>query len=362
MKHVVLETSAAVLNKAGTGRVTTGLSQALQTASSPGWRIHTIALEDRFGAMTSQVRRRLFVLFWEWVYVPHVLPWRLRQLRPDILHCLFPIPLTNRIRNSGCTLVTTIHDIFPVTHPDWFGRLAGTRLRRWLRLAVAHSDRFIAVSEYTARGLEEHFGVGHDRIQVAHPGGGLPADSTWAAPEPLILAVGSLEPRKNLTALFRAYAQLKSSGLTMPRLFVAGGSDWRGGNAAELLNRLGLRDDVVFLGFVTDERLAALYQQARMLVFPSLAEGFGLPAVEAMAAGCPVIAANAGALPEVVGDAGLLVDPTDTSTIAAAMQRVLADKDLARRLADLGREKATQLSWATCAQKVMSVYEMSIGK
>src|SRR5262249_14493042 len=156
--------------------------------------------------------------------------------------------------------------------------------------------------------------------------------------EPLILYVGTLEPRKNLPTLIRAFAAIRAA--TGATLVIAGGRGWFYDEIFRTVRELGLTDAVRFPGYVPDAELALWYNSARVFVYPSLYEGFGLPALEALACGVPVVAANTSALPEVVGDAGLLVDPQSEAALAEALRTVLTDPALAARLAAAGPPQA----------------------
>jgi len=172
---------------------------------------------------------------------------------------------------------------------------------------------------------------------------------------PFLLSVGSLEPGKNRERLLQAFARLQARGLKHT-LVVAGQRAWRYEGEAPLARRLGLADSVRFLGHVPQADLPALYSAADLFVFPSLYEGFGLPALEAMACGTPVVASNVSALPEVVGDAALQVSPLDVEALADAIERLLRDDRLRADLRERGLERARQFSWEKAARRTAEVY------
>jgi glycosyltransferase involved in cell wall biosynthesis len=165
-----------------------------------------------------------------------------------------------------------------------------------------------------------------------------------------ILAVGTIEPRKNYPRLLEAYRRLRSD--PKPPLVIAGRAGWAYGDALE---RIKSEPGVRYLGHVDEPTLAALYDAAVVLAFPSLYEGFGLPLLEAMARGLPAVVGNTGALPELAGDAALLVDPEDVSAIQVALEHVLADSELRERLALAGRERAKAYSWERAASRTREV-------
>ena len=168
-----------------------------------------------------------------------------------------------------------------------------------------------------------------------------------------LLAVGTVEPRKNYPRLLQAYRRLTTRGLSMP-LVVAGRVGWAYGRA---LDELREEPGVRLLGHVDDSTLRALYRSASALAFPSVYEGFGLPLLEAFAEGLPAVVGASGGLPELAGDAALLVDPLDHVAIADALERAVNDKELRARLSAMGRERAAAYTWQAAGQRVLSILE-----
>jgi len=174
-------------------------------------------------------------------------------------------------------------------------------------------------------------------------------------PERFILNVGALEPGKNQATLVRAFRRLRRGGVEQA-LVIAGPPAWRYERLLRLVDRLGLTDEVRFLGYVPAEDLVALYNLADLFAFPSLYEGFGLPPLEAMACGTPMVCSNAASLPEVVGDAAITVDPYDVEGLAQAMHRVLTDASLREELRAKGLAQAKQFTWERTARETVAVY------
>jgi len=294
--------------------------------------------------------------------------WRLRGAvrrdRVDVFHG------TNfRLRARGrLGSVVTIHDLSAERLPGLGGRRFGQRLAsartRW---TARRAERVIVHSHSGGADVAGCFGVAPERIAVVPLGVGpefFPepppvhgAVREWLAPgrEGLILFCGSLEPRKDVPTLLRAFAGVPG-GRDRYRLVLAGG----GGRASEeiltLVSRLGLGDAVALEGYMDVAQLRALYSAAALFVLPSLYEGFGLPVLEAMACGAPVIAADTSSLPEVVGDAGLLVSPGDPGALAEAMVRVLQDPALAADLRQRGFDRAKRFTWEEAAARTLAVY------
>jgi glycosyltransferase involved in cell wall biosynthesis len=202
-------------------------------------------------------------------------------------------------------------------------------------------------------GVEERFAPVADPTQLQRA-----RDRLGVGAAPFLLAVGVLEPRKNLNTLMDAFALLKRQqgvpdGL---KLVLAGGRGWLVDGIFRHHAASPVRDDILFPGFVPDDLLPAVYSAAEVLAFPSLYEGFGLPILEAMACGTPVVCSNASCLPEVAEGAALMVEPTDTAGLADALGRVLADPALRADLVCKGRARARGYSWRAAAERLRQVY------
>jgi glycosyltransferase involved in cell wall biosynthesis len=242
--------------------------------------------------------------------------------------------------------------------------------------ACQSADRVIAVSEHTARDLEELLGVARERVRVVYEAAKTlyrPLDDAavaavrrrYDAPAGYLLFVGTIEPRKNLDTLLRALAALNSGrgGATVgevPPLLVVGRPGWLYEETFRLVEALNLRGVVRFLGAASTEDLLGLYNGAVALACPSLYEGFGLPPLEAMACGTPVVCSDTSSLPEVVGDAGLLVPPLDVAAWAEALARVVADARLQAELRGRGVQRAKMFSWRRAASETLEVYREAL--
>lgn len=287
-----------------------------------------------------------------------------RRDRVDVFHG------TNfRLRARGrLGSVVTVHDLSAERLPGLGGRRFGQRLAsaktRW---TAQQADRVIVHSHSGAADVETCFRVAADRIAVVPLGVGpeffpepppiQDAVRARLAPgrEGFLLFCGSLEPRKDVPTLLRAFAKVPGAREHYRLIFV-GGDGRASPEVFALVRALGLSEAVVFQGYLGLEQLRALYSAAALFVLPSLYEGFGLPILEAMACGTPVISTNPSSLPEVVGDAGLLVPPGDPDALAGAMGRVLEDIDLAADLRRRGLERAKRFTWEETAARTLAVY------
>jgi glycosyltransferase involved in cell wall biosynthesis len=173
--------------------------------------------------------------------------------------------------------------------------------------------------------------------------------------------VGTLEPRKNHVLLLDAYAVLRELSDVPHKLVIAGGRGWLYEGVCRRVEELSLERDVIFLGFVPDEDLPALYSLADVFVFPSLYEGFGLPPLEAMACGTPVVASRSSSLPEVIGDAGLMVSPDDPTVLAGTIRKVLNDQDLRQDLIERGVSQAQKFTWRRTGRRLLALYRSLLG-
>jgi glycosyltransferase involved in cell wall biosynthesis len=265
--------------------------------------------------------------------------------------------------------VVTVHDLIYRIVPEAHFGLRALGMRVLVPAAVRRSDRVIAVSRNTRDDLVRLLGVPAGRIDVVPSGVGTTARAAPApeaelrsrhalADRPVALAVSAKRPHKNLRRLLDALAFLPPAG--RPVLFLVGYPTEHEEDLRRHAVELGLAGDVRFPGWVDPAELEGLYALASCFVFPSLYEGFGLPVLEAMARGVPVACADRASLPEIAGDAALLFDPEDPAAIAAAMQRLLADRPLADRLRAAGREQAARFSWRAAAEGTLASYRRAL--
>jgi glycosyltransferase involved in cell wall biosynthesis len=257
----------------------------------------------------------------------------------EVLHC----PTQRAPTRSRVPLVVTFHDLAVLRHPETFNRWTRTYSRRVLPRVVRAATGLITVSEFTKRELVDLLDVPEERVRVIPNAVGEPftADGDAAAGD-YVLAVATLEPRKNLPRLVEGYRRAGLNGLP---LLVAGAAGW-GGVRVE-------GDGVRLLGEVQDEELARLYRGARAVAYVSLYEGFGLPVLDALACGAPVVAARNDALEEVSGGAAVLVDPLDPDAIAVGLHEAI---DRREELRPLGLARARGFDWRRVARETVAVY------
>jgi glycosyltransferase involved in cell wall biosynthesis len=267
-----------------------------------------------------------------------------------------------------CPAVVTVHDISYARAPELFSR-RDRALLRLVRGSVRRAARVIAVSEFTRSDLCDLYRLDPEHVVAipngvsAHfrplPAAGARVRERFGLDGPYVLCVGALQPRKNVPRAVEAFARLGPAAQDCA-LVVAGGDRRGRAEVLDTVQRVRLNGRVHLLGHVDEDDLPALYSGARALVFPSLYEGFGLPALEAMACGTPVVASRTTGLAEAVGDAGLTVDPRSADDLAEALARALTDDALRERLIAAGKARAAAFSWARTARSTADVYREAL--
>jgi len=325
---VGIDTSALALTRAGTARYLTGLLGELELDDALELRRYHFGGDGR----PARIARDL-----GWYLA--ALPVWARRDGVDVLHCpTFRAPV-----RSPLPLVVTVHDLAVLRHPEAFNRWTRSYSALTLPLVARAARAMIAVSEFTKSEVVELLGAPPDRVHVVGHGVGPPfVPDGRAAEGNYVLAVSTLEPRKNLARLLEGF---RRAGLDGTELRVVGAQGW-GDVRVE-------GEGVRWLGEVGDEELARLYRGARCLAYVSLYEGFGLPILEAMACGTPVVTTAWGACAEVAGEAAVLVDALDPAAIGAGLVEAVSRRD---ELVAKGQERAREFTWAQAAQATAGVY------
>ncbi|HEY1350785.1 MAG TPA: glycosyltransferase family 1 protein [Ktedonobacteraceae bacterium] len=321
---------------------------------APNARGRSVVLPDRY----------LNILWYRW-RVP--LSASLLTGRVDIYHgpdFVLP-PLPGRVRK-----VVTIHDLAFLEHPEYADPGLVAYLSKAVPASLAAADAVATVSHAAARTLVNRLGTPREKIVIV-PNGLRPHFRRITDPvllgatahkfglkHPLVLGVGTLEPRKNHLGLIKAFHRAQAErGQRPAMLALAGGPGWLYEQTRQLVSDLHLDKRVRFLGRVSELELCLLYSLADVFAFPSFSEGFGLPPLEAMACGAPVVTSNTSSLPEVVGDAALTVDPQHTDELARALTRLIGDEQLRAQLRQRGYQRAQCYTWPQAARKMLAVYQ-----
>lgn len=286
-----------------------------------------------------------------------------RRLGLDVLHVPFNVLPVGRSRK-----VVTIHDLAFLHVGDTFGRLERQRMSLLTAFSARRADRIFAVSEYSRQDIARTYRIPEDRITVTP--NAVDASEFRILPEPerdafrkahglpdaFLLYVGTLQPRKNVLNLLRAFDRMAADGRKDVHLVLVGRKGWIYEDIFRFIRERGLGDRVRHLENVGQEELAGLYNAALALVFPSVFEGFGMPLLEAMACGCPVASSNVTSMPEIYGDAALPFDPADVGEMASRMRQIADDAALRRDLASKGLANLGRYSWEATADIVRKAY------
>jgi glycosyltransferase involved in cell wall biosynthesis len=296
-------------------------------------------------------------ILWEQVLLP------LQAARLDVLHCpVNVLPLA-----APCPTTLTIHDLTFLRFPDRFRPERRRYLAAFTRLSARRARRIMTDSANTKQDVVELLGVPESNVEVVYPGleddMRRPSDAALNAfrarkglPDDFILNVGTLEPRKNVELLIQAYGLLRRRWPAACPLVIGGAKGWMFDRIFDAVKQDDLQDHVVFPGYLAAEELPYWYAAARVFVYPSLYEGFGLPPLEAMACGTPVIASNASSLPEVVGEAGELIDPHDAEQLAGKLEELLRSNERREHLAQAGQRQAAAFTWTRAADQMARIF------
>ncbi len=363
--HIGIDARLVYHTRAGIGEYTLRLTQALAKT----FREHTFTLlQDRRSRQPLLEAPNIKIAY---TPVPShhrleqlLLPWVVDRLATDVFHSPDFIP---PLRRAGPSVIT-IHDLAFLIYPHFLTK-DSARYYGQIDRAVHRAHCIIAVSESTKHDLIKKLGVPEDKIRVIYEAADplfrpeprqealQHVQALFEIPEDYILFVGTIEPRKNIPGLLRAYRRLRDKYKLTPALVLAGAPGWLSEDVYKLVNDLALKPHCFFLGRVSSHDLYHLYNAALCLVHPAFYEGFGLPPLEAMACGTPVVVSNVSSLPEVVGDAALLVDPKNDEEITVALWRVLTDSTLRAQLRAKGLQRAEAFSWERAARETMEVYQ-----
>lgn len=292
------------------------------------------------------------------------LPLYLGRERFDLFHGTnFDVPLWKKRRS-----VVTIHDLSALLHPEKHRSRLVRRARLRLPLVVRTADMIITPTESVKREVCQHFNLKADKVTAIHLAARrifrpLPFVQTdevrnrLGVEDDFLLFVGTLEPRKNLLTLLKAFEQVLAHSCFRPQLVIAGGEGWLMDALSDFIRKPSISERLRITGYLSDDELRALYSSCRCFIYPSVYEGFGLPPLEAMACGAPVIAGRIPSLQETLGDAARLLEPLDADALAKSIIELLEDKNQREVLMAAGREQAAKYSWEQTARLTLGVYK-----
>lgn len=367
--RILIDYRPALRTRTGVGEYIHGLASALGILASAGAAparddvaIFSSSWKDRLDTtalppvpwVDRRIPVRVLTLLWNRFEWPPVEMLTGRGF--DVVHSANPLLVPAR----AAAQVVTIHDLDFLTHPEWTRAEIRRDYPALVKTHADRADRVIVSSRYAAGQVEHTLEVAAEKIAVC-PAGAPDWTPRQSQPETgYILFLGTLEPRKNVGILLDAYRVLTSRSGRVPDLVLAGSSTPAAAPWLEALRHAPFAGRARYLGYVPDAQRRSLYEGAAVLVVPSFEEGFGLPVLEAMAAGVPVVASNRGSLPEVLGEAGILIEPDDAEAVADAIRNVTGEPELAMRMVACGIERAKTYTWDRTARAALGAYEAAI--
>lgn len=270
--------------------------------------------------------------------------------------------------NISGKVITTIHDLTYILYPDTMDPSNRIRLEKDMHRTTKRADYIITISESSKNDIIKYLGIDKSKIEVIYPG----VDETYKKilsnyeitvvknkyniNGRYLLYLGTLEPRKNIETIIRAYNCFKKSSKENIKLVLAGKKGWLYDSIFKMVEEYGLKEEVIFTDYIDDGDKAPLYQGAEIFLFPSLYEGFGIPVIEAMASRTPVITSNSSSLPEAAGNAAIITDPLDYKEISSSIERILNDYDLREKMINEGIKQANKFNWDISAEKLKNIY------
>ncbi len=259
----------------------------------------------------------------------------------------------------------TIFDLSPILYPQFFTRLTRAYIKLF-PLILKNTDQIITISDHSKNDIARIFLIPKDRITITYLG----VDEKFKViedkksldriikkynlPKKFILFVGTIEPRKNLPVLVKAFNKIKNSRNL--KLVIAGEKGWKYEDLFKTIDKLKLENKIIFTGFVDEDDLPLLYNLAEVFVYPSSYEGFGLPVLEAMGSGCPVITSKVSSLPEICGGAAILVNLNNKEELVDSIKNVIINKQFRSNLRKKSLEQAKRFSWKNCARETLRIY------
>lgn len=368
MKEIALELQPCCWDRSGIGTYTYELARRLHSQEELrfhgnvfnflGRRDNSAALSGitmpiyQNNTMPYGVYRRI------WNFVPIPYQWLFKGKADLSIFFNFIVP-----PNIKGHVITVVHDLTYLRYPETMKKSNLEHMRKGIAYSIARSDKIITVSQFSKKEIQEQLGVPEEKISIVYNAPSLAKKSMeyslvqkkYGINQDYILFVSTIEPRKNIKRLLRAFDYVKKEYKLPHQLVLAGGKGWQDEAIYETAAQLEFSEDIVFTGYISAEEKNTLYQNASVFVFPSVYEGFGIPPLEAMAMGCPVVCTDVASLPEVAGDAAHFVDPFDEKSIAEGIIRVLFDREYADCLVKKGYAQCKKFTWDNSAQQLLRV-------
>lgn len=370
---IALELQPAIKNRTGVGWYTYELIKRLKSSENEYFAYIFNFLER------NDLNRELGELNIETVvskYIPYGIYNRLWNYVPISYNNLFPekadiyhffnFLVPPRVKGK---VIVTVYDMVYKQYPETMAKKNIARLERDLIRSVNRADIIITISENSKKEIIEYLNIPESKIEIVYPGVELQQyNKTYSAiekecikkkynlPEEYILYLGTLEPRKNIESIIDSYAQYKKNYTGKLKLIIAGKKGWMFESIFEMVKKNNLQEDIIFIGYVDERDKPLLYKMSRMFIFPSLYEGFGMPVLEAMAAGVPVITSNNSSIPEVAGEAAILLNAQDIEGMVVAINQLDKDSSLRKKLILEGLKQSSKFTWENSIEQLISVY------
>lgn len=373
--NIAVDLTPVPKSKAGVGRYIVNLVEWLQKIDNKN-NYYLIVQDDdkdsfpvkntnfrQVPVKSKYLRNVLLRLVWEQI----ILPFKLKKLNADILHSPhYTIPYFSLVKS-----VVTFHDMTYFIIPQMHTLIKRFMFRAYIRLTAKRAAGILSVSDSTAQDMVRLLGMDRSKIAVTPLGVDERFFETinpdhsilesYGIDKEYFLYVGTIEPRKNLVRLIKAYSCLSSEAKDKYRLVICGQKGWMYNEVLELIQTDGLEDHIRFTGFVKDEDLPAIYRGAKLFLYVSLYEGFGIPLIEAMARGVPCITSDLSSMKEIAGEACLKINPYEENEIKNAIIELLKNEELYDSLKEKGMAQAKKFRWIDCAKKTLEAYEKTCG-
>ncbi len=359
--NIAIDTSVTKVTAAGASTYVKELLGALSADEKRRVTVNEFCYKPKF-TRKNRVLRTLDTVNRELIWLQKRLPALVKGCGAGLLHA----PAMMAPNTLDFPIVLTIFDMYILRNPGAFPLWQRNMMKFSLPKILARSAKIIAISEFTKQEILNVFpeilenkvavtllGV-NNRFKRCEAEATTEFKKRHSLERSYILAVSTIEPRKNIKTLLKAFAGIKDK--IEHDLLLVGSYGWKSKDVPELIHDLKINDRVKFTGFLDFEDLPTAYSGADLFVYPSLYEGFGLPPLEAMACGCPVITSNAASLPEAVGDAAVKINPHSVEELSNAIVELVMDSNKTNKLKDKGMEQVKKFSWERCAEETVSVY------
>lgn len=368
MKKVSLELQQCGKNQGGIGSFAYEIAKRITQYSEYQYYgnyfsfLHRCDIDSLFQDFDLKIRENSIISYGVYRRLWDVIPIEYERLFGEEIDLSIFFNFVVPPRVKGKTL-SFIHDLTYIRYPETMKRSNYRFMSKEVKRSVEQCELILTTSAFTKNEVHEILDVPKERIRVVSAAPSLNENSLeysavknkYDLGNDYILFVGTIEPRKNLSRLIRAFDILKEKTRLPHKLLLVGGNGWNNNDIYETAANSKHCADIIFTGYITSEEKTTLYKNASLLVFPSLYEGFGMPPLEAMVCECPVVCSNTASLPEVAGDGACFVNPFDEETIAAGMMRVLEDKEYAEHLIAKGKEQANRFTWEKSSQKLAKI-------